>query len=185
VCQLVEGVRALWGFEETKLESPFLSGSGRTLEYRPGPNYQDWNYTVGSMQVSSIHLPGVNNHGALCKIGGRRIGFTGDATALSEALIDFCKGCDICVFDFGHLMDVIDSEGTLQADLEKIVELLAAANPPQARAAHVYLRHLQDRAVSQSDREAEILRLLGEARESAQRRGFTGRLSLAYDGEVL
>jgi hypothetical protein len=183
VCKLIEDVRAVWGVEESTLVNLFRSSAGRSFEYQPGPDYQDWSYSVGSMLISAIHLPGSNNHGALCEIDGKRFGFTGDATEVNEDLITFCKRSDFCVFDFGHVTNVSESDGTQRIDLQQVVELLAKANPPQARAAHVYLRHWQHRPVSQAERATEIARLIAEAGELAKRRGFTGQLALAHDCE--
>jgi ribonuclease BN (tRNA processing enzyme) len=185
VCGLIGSIRALWGEDETSLRTPTFTDTKRSLEYRPGPNFQNWTYAVGEIQVASVHLPGANNHGAKCEIRGRRYAFTCDATEVNDSLVDFCRNSDICVFDFGHLTNTRDTDGTHVIDLHPVAELLARANPRDARAAHVYLRHMQDRYLSASERSAETLRLVTEAATLARQRGFSGALTLAVDNQPL
>jgi hypothetical protein len=123
-----------------------------------------------------------NNHGVVFELQGKRYAFTADATIFSETLVEFCKGSDVCVFDFGHMTNLRQTDGSFTIDLSKAVELLARANPRMAYACHVYLRHLQERIVSGSERAQESERLVREAGEFARGHGFTGQLLAGTDG---
>ena len=63
-----------------------------------------------------------------------------------------------------------------------VVDLLAAANPKLAIAAHIYLRHLQSERLSEAERHKENHRLIQETSERARDAGFTGKLLVATDG---
>lgn len=104
-------------------------------------------------------LPPADNHGLVFQAalggdpGGRRlrVALTGDSL-LHDALVDALGGCDVAVFDSGHLTD------------EEIVELMVRARTPRLVASHVY-------------RELDVEGLLGRARE----RGFVGSLEVGRD----
>jgi hypothetical protein len=185
VRELIEGVRALWGPEETQLTKGTAPRSNRILEFASGPDYENWSYSVGDMTVRSVHLPSSNNHGVSFSLAGKRFGFTADATELNDSLIDFVRDSEVCVFDFGHLSNVAQDDGTYVLSLDTVAELLAKAKPKRAWAAHMYLRHLQNRALSAEERTLESERLIAATAEIARRNGFTGNLELAKDCTVL
>ncbi len=185
VCNLIENLRSLWGKEETSLYNASSPPLSRSLEYAPGPDFQNWTYWVGDIPVTSVHLPGANNHGARCDVDGKRYAFACDATELNDSLINFCRDSDLCVFDFGHLTNIRLSDGTYTINLEPVVDLLVKAKSPIARAAHVYLRHQQDRRLSPLERSRETARLVAETASRAKERGFTGTLSLAVGNKLI
>jgi ribonuclease BN (tRNA processing enzyme) len=185
VCDLIEKVRSIWGPEETQLLSPMRGMSERVLEFRPGPDHQDWSYSVEGLDVRSVHLADYNNHGVAFELNGKRYAFTADATVLSDTLVEFCKGVDICAFDFGHMTNVRQEDGSFKIDLTKATELLSRANPRTAYACHVYLRHLQERVISRNERAQETERVVREAGDLARSHGFTGRLLAGADGQQL
>ena len=185
VCELIERTRALWGKEETSLNNGSSRSANRRLEFHPGPDFEDWTYAVGEVQVRATHLPGHNNHGAACIVAGKRYAFSCDATEVNASLIRFCGDSDLCVFDFGHLTNLRQPDGTYTINLDPVIELLSQANPPVARAAHVYLRHLQHQHLSESERALEMARIVSEAAARAKERGFSGTLTLGKDGELL
>jgi hypothetical protein len=181
VCDLIEKVRSIWGPEETQLSSSMQGMSNRVLEYKAGPDFQDWSYSVGSMAIDSVHLADSNNHGVRFTLAGKRYAFTADATVFSDTLVDFCKGSDVCAFDFGHMTNVRQDDGSYAIDLSKAVELVSRANPGTMYACHVYLRHLQGRLISADERARETERLIHETGRAARVRGFTGQLLAAND----
>ena len=185
VCNLIENLRSLWGKDETSLCNASSTTLDRSLEYAPGPDFQNWTYSAGGIPVTSVHLPGANNHGARCDVDGKRYAFACDATEVSDSLINFCRDSDLCVFDFGHLTNIRLPDNTHVINLEPVVELLVKAQPPIARAAHVYLRHQQDRRLSPLERSQETRRLVMETQHRATERGFSGILSLATENELI
>jgi ribonuclease BN (tRNA processing enzyme) len=181
VRELIEGVRALWGLEETQLSKGSALRADRILEFASGPDYADWSYSVGDIEVRSVHLPSSNNHGVSFSVADKRFAFTADATELNNSLIDFVSGTDVCIFDFGHLTNEARGKGTYVIALDGIAQLLAKANPKRALAAHIYLRHIQDRILSAEERDSESERLIVATTELAQQNGFMGTLEVAQD----
>jgi ribonuclease BN (tRNA processing enzyme) len=181
VRELIEGIRSLWGPEETQLSKGCTPRSDRILEFAAGPDYEDWSYHVGGLEVRSVHLPSSNNHGVSFWLRGKRFAFTADATELNTSLIDFVKDADVCVFDFGHLSNVASGEGSYAITLDAIAELLAKGNPKKALAAHMYLRHLQNKILSAEERHSESERLIVATTELARPNGFMGTLESAKD----
>lgn len=181
VCELIEKVRSVWGPEETQLQSPMRGQAERRLEFKPGPDFQDWRYDVGTMAVESVHLADSNNHGVSFVVNGKRYALTADATVFSDTLVEFCKGVDVCTFDFGHMTNVRKEDGSYRIDLSKAVELVSRANARQMYACHVYLRHLQDQLVSREERAREIEKLVDATAEQARGRGFKGELLVGMD----
>ncbi len=181
VRELIEGVRRLWGPEETQLTEGCTPRSKRILEFAAGPDYEDWSYHVGDLEVCSVHLPSSNNHGVSFWLSGKRFAFTADATEFNSSLIDFVRDADVCVFDFGHLSNVVCGEGTYAIALDAIAELLAKGNPRRALATHMYLRHLQDKILSSEERSSESERLIVATIELARLNGFMGTLEAAKD----
>jgi ribonuclease BN (tRNA processing enzyme) len=181
VRELIEGVRALWGVEETQFSRDGGTQMARTFEFASGPDYEDWAYKVGDIEMRAVHLPSSNNHGVSFSLAGKRFGFTADATEFNDSLINFVRDTDVCVIDFGHLSNVAQSDGTFAIVLDSVVELLRRANPRSVLAAHIYLRHFQNRIVSPEERLAEADRLIAETAELARQNGFTGRLTVAKD----
>jgi hypothetical protein len=157
----------------------------RKLEYQPGPDYQDWSYTVGELQVQSVHLAGSNNHGVSFSVAGKQYAFTADATEFSDELVEFCKNAAVCVFDFGHMTNNRQADGSFILDPSHAVSLLARANAQKMYACHIYLRHLQEQLYSQEQRELEIVRLVTSTAQLAKDAGFTGELIVGQDGMVL
>lgn len=181
VRELIENIRRLWGPEETQLTRGCTPRNDRILEFAAGPDYKDWSYHVGELEVRSVHLPSSNNHGVSFWLSGKRFAFTGDATELNTSLIDFARDADVCVFDFGHLSNVEQGESTYVIALDTVAEVLATANPKRALAAHMYLRHLQGTLLSSEERVLESARLIAAATELARQNGFTGHLEVAGD----
>ena len=182
VVEIIEGIRELWGADETSVRTQFNGCENRELSFRAGPDHNDWTYTVGDLSVKSVHLPGFNNHGTSFELGGKSFALTADATEVTPGLKDFCRDADLCVFDFGHITNVRRPDGSLHIDLQPAVDLLAAANPKLAIAAHIYLRHLQSERLSEAERHKENHRLIQETSERARDAGFTGKLLVATDG---
>jgi hypothetical protein len=181
VCELIEKVRSVWGPEETQLRSPMRGTGERTLEFRPGPDFQDWRYDVGTMAVESVHLADSNNHGVSFVVNGKRYALTADATVFSDTLVEFCKGVDVCTFDFGHMTNIRQEDGSYRIDLSRAVDLVSRANARQMYACHVYLRHLQERIVSRDERASEVKMLVQATAEQARARGFSGELFAGSD----
>jgi hypothetical protein len=181
VCDLIAQVRAVWGAEETCLATPYPGCEARTLTYRPGPNHADWRYTVSGIEIESVHLPDSNNHGIRFVSNGIRYAFTGDATALGDALTTFCRDTDICVFDFGHMTNRRLPDNRFEIDLSAAVDLVSHSNARTIYASHVYVRHLQDRVLTAAEREHEIVRLIDETFQRAKAHGFKGKLLHAQD----
>lgn len=180
VCDLIEKVRSAWGPDETCLSSFMKGMSERVIEFKPGPDFKDWSYSVGGIAVNSVHLADHNNHGVTFAVQGKRYAFTADATVLGDALVDFCRGSDVCAFDFGHITNAKQEDGSFTIDLSKAIALISRSNPRVMYACHVYLRHLQDRVLSPHERRTEVERLVREAEQQARAQGFNGAL---YAGE--
>ena len=176
VCSLIARVQELLGAESTSLKNGTRACDARILTFAPGPNYSDWNYNVDGLSVSSVHLPGANNHGVTFSLNQKRYALTADATEVSDGLIEFSKDADVCVFDFGHITNVQTAQGAYEIDLQPAIELLTKANPKLAVAAHIYLRHLQHRPLSDGERADERSRLVRQSEELATKAGFSGRL---------
>jgi glyoxylase-like metal-dependent hydrolase (beta-lactamase superfamily II) len=153
----------------------------RRLEFRPGPNERDWEYQVAGLTVSSVHLPGHNNHGVTFELDGVRYGFTGDATEVNARLQRFCREAQVCVFDFGHLSNRPLGEGRYESNLDRVVELLGGCGSTRMVASHIYLRHWQDRLITAEQRYSESVRLVREAQIAATAAGFLGTLELAEE----
>lgn len=185
VCNLIENIRTIWGVDETSLASVMRGTSHRTVEYQSGPDFRDWSYSVGGIQVQSVHLADSNNHGVSFMIGDSRYAFTADATVFSDELVKFCKGADVCVFDFGHITNIRQADGSFIVDDSKAAALLAQANARKMYACHIYLRHLQEQRCGPEQREQEILRLVAATEEAARKQGFTGTLIVGEDGMSL
>lgn len=103
-------------------------------------------------------LPPSGNHGLVFEadLGGdseavRRVAITGDSS-FHDAEVRTLRGCDIAIFDSGHLID------------DEIVELMVQTNVPRLIASHVY-------------RELDVPAL----EEQANRRGFEGSLEVGSD----
>ena len=185
VCNLIEAVRSVWGPHETSLSSPMRGTSHRRIEYQPGPDYQDWSYTVGGLHVQSVHLADSNNHGVSFSVGGTRYAFTADATVFSDELVEFCKDASVCVFDFGHLTNIRQEDGSFVFDQSQAVSLLSRANPRKMYACHIYLRYLQEQLYSRDERKQEIARIITSTSTAARESGFTGQLIVGEDGMAL
>lgn len=182
VCNLIEKVRTTWGIEETALSSVLRGTSHRTVEYRPGPDFCDWSYAVGDLQINSVHLADSNNHGVSLMVGKSRYAFTADATVFNDELVQFCKDADVCVFDFGHITNIRQADGSFTVDYSKAVSLLAQANARKMYACHIYLRHLQEQRYGREQREQEISRLVAATAAAAREQGFAGTLIVGEDG---
>jgi hypothetical protein len=159
--------------------------SERRIEYKPGPDFKDWSYSVGDISVRSVHLAAYNNHGVSFALNRKRYAFTADATELTDTLVQFCKDVDVCAFDFGHLTTIRHQDGSSTIDLSKAVTLLTQANAHTMYACHLYLRHLQDKVISREERIQEMTRLVSSAAALANTSGFTGKLIMAEDGMML
>lgn len=102
-------------------------------------------------------LPPADNHGLVFDAffdGGdrrRRVVLTGDSS-FHDAEVEALRGCDVAVFDSGHLSD------------DEIVELMVRSNVPRLVASHVY-------------RELDVEALVAQARS----RGFGGTLEMGRD----
>jgi hypothetical protein len=185
VCALIKEVRALWGEVETCLATPYPGCEVRHLEYKPGPDLQDWRYLVAGIEIESVHLPDSNNHGIRFAAGGVRYALTGDATVPNEALKAFCGDTDVCVFDFGHITNRRLPDNRFEIDLSAAIDLVAHSNARTMYASHVYLRHFQDRHLSSAERAHETARLIQQTAEEARARGFQGELLHAKDCQAI
>jgi glyoxylase-like metal-dependent hydrolase (beta-lactamase superfamily II) len=185
VCSMIQRTLSLWDETQTKLQSSTPDNTERSLVFRPGPDTSDWTYQAGELTVHSVHLPAHHNHGVSFSYNNRSYAFTCDATELTDSLVAFCAHADVCVFDLGHLSSKQASTGHYTLSLDNAATLLARANPQKAYAAHTYLRHMQHRLVSSSERAREIARIIETLNEQARALGFTGQLVGAEDGMVL
>lgn len=185
VCTMIQRTLSLWDDAQTRLLNGYPGCAERSLEFCAGPDTQDWLYNVGPLQVTSAHLPSHQNHGASFSCNDKTYAFTCDATTLNDDLIAFCSNVDVCVFDLGHLSSLKESSGRFTLSLDDAATLLATAKPKKAYAAHIYLRHLQDRQLSATERGHEAARILQSLAEQASALGFTGQLTAAEDGMVL
>lgn len=181
VCDLLQTVIVVWGASEVALTSQGGPYAHRRLEFRPGPNGRDWDYEVAGLTINSVHLPGHNNHGVTFELNGVRYGFTGDATEVTPRLQEFCRGAQVCVFDFGHLSNRILSEGRYESTLDRVVELLAGCGSSCMVASHIYLRHWQGRRITAEQRHSESVRLVREAHTRAAAAGFLGTVVVAKE----
>ncbi len=185
VCTLIKAIRATWGEHETSLVSSMRGTAERVIEYRPGPDFNDWSYSVGGISVRSVHLPDSNNHGVSFSVDNTRYAFTGDATGVNDTLVQFCKESDVCVFDFGHMTNMRQADGSFVINLSQATTLLSQANSKKMFACHVYLRHLQEQILSVEERSQEVARLISSTAELARKAGFSGELLLGQDGTQL
>ncbi len=92
---MIARVQELLGAESTSLKNGTRACDARVLTFAPGPNYSDWNYNVDGLSVSSMHLPGANNHGVTFSLNQKRYALTADATEVSDGLIEFSKDADV------------------------------------------------------------------------------------------
>ncbi len=180
VCDLIDEIRSISDKAETDLLGNYPD-EGRKLVFCPGPDFEDWTYHVGELEVLSKHLPGVNNHGVKFTLDGKVYAFTADALVVDENLFDFCRNVDVLVFDFGHIVNVRQKDGTWKIDRQNAVELLVRSNVRVAHATHIYLRNLQHQIVTSSQRELETALQLKMTDEGAKARGFKGQIRLGED----
>jgi ribonuclease BN (tRNA processing enzyme) len=185
VCTMIQRTLSLWDEAQTRLLNGYPGCTERSLEFCAGPDTRDWLYDVGPLRVTSAHLPAHQNHGASFSCNGKTYAFTCDATEFNEDLITFCSHVDVCVFDLGHLSSLKDDNGRFSLSLDHAAKLLATANPKKAYAAHIYLRHFQDRKLSPSERAHEAAQIIQSLTKQAGALGFTGQLIAAEDGMVL
>lgn len=176
---IIDSIRKIWGEEDTNLVGNYPEKK-RQLLFHQGVNFADWKYMVGDIEVSSVHLPAVNNHGVSFTFDERRYGLTADANIQSVELDNFSKNNDVLVFDFGHLVNQRNDNG-FYIDLEPVIELAVNSEAQIMYAAHIYLRHLEHNALSTDEREKEMHRLVKEAERAANERGFKGKMLLADD----
>jgi glyoxylase-like metal-dependent hydrolase (beta-lactamase superfamily II) len=177
VCRLIQDFRKVSGENETDLAGNYPD-SGRTLEFCPGPDFEDWTYRAGELKIHSVHLPGVNNHGIKFSLDDKRYAFTADATEMNDGLVSFCRDADVVVFDFGHISNVKNTDGSFRIDLTHPVDLAVRSDARNMYATHIYLRHLEHRILSAEERKAESEHIVSEMLQLAREKGFSGNITI-------
>jgi ribonuclease BN (tRNA processing enzyme) len=109
-------------------------------------------FAVDGHELESVSLPPAGNQGLGFAVDGKRYALTGDSD-FHQQEIDFVGGCELAVFDSGHLSE------------EQIVELAARTQVRRLVCSHLY-------------RELDA----GALGARAAKAGYTGELIVGEDG---
>jgi phosphoribosyl 1,2-cyclic phosphodiesterase len=155
----------------------------RSLELISYPDEENFSYQIEDIEINSVHLPLVFNHGIKFKLNEKIIALTGDATIIDENYINFCNGSDIVVFDLGHLIikPSSTSESKFELFLDNVISMLSKVRTGRFIATHLTLRHLEHKNLSSDERESIYREILNEIYSKAKDKGFVGTLELGKD----
>lgn len=155
----------------------------RSLKLISHPNEENFNYQIEDIEINSVHLPLVFNHGIKFKLNEKIIALTGDATIIDENYINFCNGSDIVVFDLGHLIitPTSTSESKFELFLDNVINMLSKVKTGRFIATHLTLRHLEHKNLSVEEREVIYKKVISEICGRAKDEGFIGSLELGQD----